>query len=276
MDIIENINNSVIQHGHHNDRIYLMQLNTDHVHNVIKKLDCLALRHGYGKIFAKIPATVWNPFKSAGYVKEAVIPGFFAGTSDGFFVAKYFSEKRKKAQVFKSIRQIFKQKENITDTGRHQNIIKSPTPSVCRASDVPEMAAVYQTVFKSYPFPIDRHRFLTSLIKKGVLFFCVRIDGKITALASADRDPVSKSVEMTDFATLPGSRKLGFASKLLRFMDKKMHQLDVKNLYSIVRASSYNMNSIFNKNNYHFAGILKNNTQICGNIQSMVVWYRHL
>lgn len=276
MDIIENIKNSVIQHGHHNNRIYLMQLDTDHIHTIITKLDCMALKNGYGKIFAKIPVTVWNIFKSAGYIKEAVIPGFFAGKYDGYFVAKYYSEKRKKTSAFESVRRIVGQKEKAENTAKSQIITKPLNLSACKESDISEMAAVYQKVFKSYPFPIGRRWYLKCLFKKGALFFCIRIEGRIAAIASADMDPETKSVEMTDFATLPESRKMGFAGRLLRFMDKKVHNLGVKTLYTIARASSNSMNSVFKKNGYYYAGLLKNNTQICGNIQSMTVWYKHL
>jgi hypothetical protein len=69
LDIIETIKGSVIQHGPHNNRIYLMRLNTDKPHSLIAALDEMALKNGYGKIFAKIPAPSWNAFKSADYIK---------------------------------------------------------------------------------------------------------------------------------------------------------------------------------------------------------------
>ncbi|MDX2501907.1 MAG: putative beta-lysine N-acetyltransferase, partial [Deltaproteobacteria bacterium] len=91
MDLIENINGSLIQHGPHNNRIYLMRLNPNHIASLIAVLDEMALQKGYGKIFAKIPAPAWDAFRSAGYIKEAVVPGFFTDKIDGFFIAKYFS-----------------------------------------------------------------------------------------------------------------------------------------------------------------------------------------
>ena len=54
-DIIETINGSVIQHGHHNDRIYLMRLNLADVQNILATLNAMALDNGYGKVFARIP-----------------------------------------------------------------------------------------------------------------------------------------------------------------------------------------------------------------------------
>ena len=58
-------------------------------------LDDMALKNGYGKIFAKIPASSWEAFKSADYIKEAVVPGFFAGKTDGFFCQILLCQKTK-------------------------------------------------------------------------------------------------------------------------------------------------------------------------------------
>jgi hypothetical protein len=45
MDIIENIKGSVIQHGSHNNRIYLMRLKTDDAHSLIAALDDMATKY---------------------------------------------------------------------------------------------------------------------------------------------------------------------------------------------------------------------------------------
>jgi hypothetical protein len=48
--------NSIIQHGKHSDRAYLMSLATDDLPAIVPYLDRLASTRGYSKIFAKIPA----------------------------------------------------------------------------------------------------------------------------------------------------------------------------------------------------------------------------
>jgi len=45
VDIIENIKGSVIQHGPHNNRIYLMRLKTDDAHSLIAALDDMATKY---------------------------------------------------------------------------------------------------------------------------------------------------------------------------------------------------------------------------------------
>jgi len=276
VDIFENIKGSVIHHGPHNNRIYLMRLNTDDTHGLIAALDDMALKNDYGKIFAKIPAPAWNAFKSADYIKEAVVPGFFTGNTDGFFIAKYFSAGRKRAHNVDKLLRFVKQDgersaNNIHRTGKATRDVVS-----CKPSDAAEMSVIYQQVFKSYPFPIQKPIYLKRIMKEGILYFCIRIEGRIVAIAAAEIDLVSKNAEMTDFATLPKWRGMGFAGMLLSHMDKKTRKLGIKTAYTIARATSNGMNSVFKNSGYNYAGLLKYNSQICGSIQSMTVWYKHI
>ncbi|MGD8284082.1 MAG: putative beta-lysine N-acetyltransferase [Desulfobacterales bacterium] len=276
MDIIETIEGSVIQHGPYNNRIYLMRLNTDETHGLIATLDNMAIKNGYGKISAKIPAPSWNAFKSADYVKEAVVPGFFTGKTDGFFIAKYFSAGRQKAQNVEKLLRLVEQAGDESANILHRTGKAARDVIACRPSDAAEMSAIYQQVFKSYPFPIQKQTYLKRMMKEGVLYFCIRIEGKIAAISAAEIDLVNKNVEMTDFATFPKMRGMGLAGMLLSHMDNKTRRLGIKTAYTIARATSHGMNSVFKNSGYTYAGLLKNNSQICGSIQSMTVWYKHL
>jgi putative beta-lysine N-acetyltransferase len=252
-------------------------LNIDKTQELIAKLDEMALKNGYEKIFAKIPAPAWDAFKSVDYVKEAVIPGFFNGKIDGFFIAKYFSTQRQIAKEF--VQNPFwsvNQNQKEPAIRKHRNKAATRYVVKCKPADAEEMSALYQQVFKSYPFPIHNPNHLKHMMDKGVIYYCIRIGGRIAALAAAEIDPVSVNVEMTDFATLPNWRNTGFAGILLRHMNRKTCELGIKTAYTIARAASCGMNLVFQNNGYNYAGLLKNNSQICGSIQSMTVWYKHL
>jgi putative beta-lysine N-acetyltransferase len=254
-----------------------MRLNTaDDPVTLIATLDEMAIRNGYGKIFAKISAPAWNAFKSADYIKEAVIPRFFAGKTDGFLIAKYFSAERKKVQNVEGLLKFVKQAGDGSAINEHQNARIKPEVVSCELSDSEEMSKIYQQVFKSYPFPIQDPNYLKRIIKEGVLYYCIRIEGRIVALAGVETDLVNQHAEMTDFATLPKWRKMGLASILLSHMDNKVQELGIKTAYTIARATSRGMNSVFKNSGYNYAGLLKNNSQICGSIQSMTVWYKLL
>ena len=275
-DIVEHIQGSLVQHGHHNDRIYLMQLNTDHPKTLIAVLDDMAQQNAYGKIFAKIPAPFWRAFKTAGYEKEAVIPRFFRGKVDAFFIAKYFSSERQSSRddenVFKLVRRI-KQK---AEKPSFQASVTFRNIDSCKPSDAAEMSSIYQQVFVSYPFPIHKPAFIERMINAGNLYFCIRVDGRIAALAAAEIDLPHRAAEMTDFATLPEWSGRGFASRLLVHMHSQVRDIGIQTAFTIARALSGGMNSVFKNRGYHYAGLLKNNSQICGSIQSMTVWYKHL
>jgi len=276
VDRIENIKGSVIQHGPHNNRIYLMRLNTEDTHGLIAALDDMALNIGYGKIFAKIPAPSWAAFKSAGYIKEAVIPGFFTGKTDGFFIAKYFSSGRQKTQDIEKLLRPVKQAGDGFANNTHRTGRPARNVVACKPSDAEEMSVIYQQAFKSYPFPIQKPTYLKRMMQEGVLYFCIRIKGRIEAIAAVEIDLVGQNAEMTDFATNPKLQGMGLAGMLLSHMDEKTCKLGIKTAYTIARAGSHGMNSVFKNGGYNYAGLLKNNSQICGSIQSMTVWYKHL
>lgn len=275
-DIIEKINGSDIQHGPHNNRIYLMRLNARDTYGLIAALDGLALKNGYEKIFARIPAPAWNAFKSADYRKDAVIPGFFNGNIDGFFIAKYFSTERQAEQNVENQSTIFKKPAEEQSNPFRRTVTAAYDVDTCKISDAEEMGTIYSQAFESYPFPIQEPEYLRQMMEEGVLYFCIRIKSRIAALASAEIDFSNKNTEMTDFATVPACRGLGLAGRLLDHMDIKTRTLGIKTAYSIARTSSIGMNTVFKNSGYKCAGILKNNSQICGSIQSMTVWYKHL
>ncbi len=269
MDKVEIIQGSVIQHGHHNDRIYLMHLHGTDNQNLIAALDRLATEHGYGKIFAKIPATCWHAFRSAGYVREARIPRFFKDETDGLFVAKFFSLERQQTNH----RIDYDQWESVSPMDT-QPVYSAPPITACTPADADALATIYRRVFESYAFPVDRPAYLARMMGKNAFYFCIRIDRKIAAAAAAEIDPAGMTCEMTDFATLPEYRGRGLAGSLLRRLDAEAKQRGVKTAFTIARADSQAMNRIFHHSAYRYAGRLIKNTQIAGRIRSMTVWYK--
>ena len=81
---------------------------------------------------------------------------------------------------------------------------------------------------------------------------------------------------MTDFAVPPTHRGKKLAYFLLGEMEKAMRDRGFKTLYTIARLQSPGMNKTFLNHGYHFSGLLVNNTNISGNIESMNVYYKNL
>lgn len=272
-DHIEVIDNSLIQHGPENRRIYLMKAHEDDLPELAVKIETLAKKKGYTKIFAKVPATLRDYFKKRAYQREAYVPGFYHGKTGAVFFAKYFSESRQEDPRQEQIEQIIELAQ--------QKAAEPPATTngeftfrEARHDDAPEMAEVYKEVFESYPFPIHDPGYLRETMDSHVRYFCAFAGGQMAAISSCEMDTAALNVEMTDFATRPVHRKKGLAGRLLTIMEDHMRRDGMKTLYTIARAASAGMNITFARGGYAYAGTLTNNTNICGRIESMNVWYK--
>lgn len=276
MDTIEIIDGALVQHGPHNDRIYLMRLQTADADRIPATLEALGRRKGYGKIFAKIPAPAWPAFASAGYVREAVIPGFFQGRTSGYFVSRYLRAGRRRIPPReRHLERIRPRRKGPAARGRRPGC-GAPVVSPCRLVDAHAMSRIYRQVFRTYPFPVQRPDYLRGMMEEGVRYFAIRIRGRIAALAGAEIDTRARHAEMTDFATLPAFRGRGMAGALLRHMEKNVRTAGIRTAFTIARAASPGMNAVFRRHGYRYAGLLRNNTQIAGRLESMTVWYKPL
>jgi len=276
MDAIQTIKASIIQHGPYNDRIYVMRLGPGNTDNLLHELERLVQENRYGKIFAKIPANAWPAFKASEFEIEAVVPGLFNGIVDGLFVAKYFNPAREQELDPEITGRVHQWTQAAPPTPKKHGNREIPEITTCNPADAPEMAAIYKEVFQTYPFPIDDPIYLQRMLNEGVPYYAIRNAGRITALAAAEIDWDHKNAEMTDFATLPKWRGHGYAGVLLDHMEYQVTEIGLKTVYTIARASSLGMNAVFQKRGYIYSGLLKNNSQICGAVQSMTIWHKHL
>ena len=275
-DRIETCCGSVIQHGPHNDRIYVMSLDPASVDRLIPALDDMAASADYGKIVAKIPAPCWQPFSAAGYHEEARVPGLFQGRMDGLFVAKFPAKTGTDIEADTAAdRRPANTRPGAGRRGRHR-ISGNCRPTLCIPMDADALCRVFRQVFASYPFPVYRPDDLKRTMASGTEYYTIRIDGEMAAVAAAEIDRKNQAVEMTDFATLPQWRGLGLAGTLLRHMEGELCGRHIKTAFTIARTESGGINAIFENRGYLSAGRLIRNTHISGRIQDMNVWYKRL
>jgi putative beta-lysine N-acetyltransferase len=268
-DKIETLHGSLVQHGHVNDRIYLMHLEAQKTPRLIPALDRMAEENGYGKILARIPDTHWEAFESAGYIEEAAVPRLYGGVINGLFIAKFFSVKRETAG------QPLGPDSAPPVSSASARLQRAAFPVVaCSPADAKPLAALYRRVFESYAFPIRQPEYLGHAMAGHTIYFCIRVEGEIVSAAGAEIDFENLNCEMTDFATLPRFRGRGMAHRLLHRLDAEAEHHGLKTAYTIARADSPSMNRVFRKNGYRYAGRLVRNTQIGGRIRSMEVWYK--
>lgn len=275
-DVIEKISHSLVQHGPANRRIYVIKLAERDVPSILPSLEQLARNKGYDKIFAKTPARHKDVFAQAGYEQEASIPNYFKDRDDAVFMAKYLSAGRSRVRNRQDIIEVLALAHGCVPDRSSYSPEHFLRVEKCQPEDALEMSQVFKKVFVTYPFPIFDPQYLIESIHGHATYFCIRMHKRIVALAAAEKDPINRAVEMTDFATLSKHRRQGMAGSLLNAMDVEMKQQGMQTAYSIARSLSAAMNITFVKNAYRFGGTLSNNTYIAGRIESMNIWYKHL
>lgn len=68
--------------------------------------------------------------------------------------------------------------------------------------------------------------------------------------------------------------RYGISKSSIKYHEKELLAMEYKTAYTIARA--YGINITFAKSGYEYGGMLINNTQIAGGIESMNVWYKSL
>ncbi|HIJ80065.1 MAG TPA: putative beta-lysine N-acetyltransferase [Deltaproteobacteria bacterium] len=274
-DLIDTLGHSTIQHGNGSDRVYLMELNDNDMPGLLPEINELAERENYGKIFAKVPAGWAETFLDDGFLTEALVPGFFRAEEDGHFMGKYLDPSRAEDPRQEEMDRILAL-ANEASVRRSNAGADDYTVRRCTLDDCEVMAERYDDIFASYPFPVNDPAFLAETMDDNVAYFGAWQGEELAALASAEQYRRGGHVEMTDFLTVPEHRRQGLAGHLLAAMDRELRRRGLAVAYTIARALSAGMNITFARAGYRHAGTLINNTQICGNIESMQVWYKNL
>lgn len=275
-DVIEHLGRSQIQHGKSNDRIYVMKLSPNEAPTLVPRLDHLARKNGYTKIFAKVPARNRQVFTQAGYHEEARIPGFFSGREEVVFFAKYFCTRRKTERNPDAVRKVIAAAKAKAARATRPELARNLRLRRLTTDDCSAMADVYRQVFASYPFPIHDPAYLRDTLAENILYWGVFEQEQLLAISSAETYPADLNAEMTDFATLPEFRGAGFAQVLLAEMETELKRRNYHTAYTIARSYSFGMNITFAKHGYRFSGTLTHNTDISGQLESMNVWYKRL
>lgn len=276
-DKIEIFQNSVIQHGPDNDRVYVMKTSRDDCRDVIRYALKLVESNDYSKIFAKVPEECKQVLEQNSFIAEAKVPGLFNGEEDGYFSGRYMDSTRRletKPELVDKV--ITAAQDKYSDSAESPILPAGLTCRIMNREDVIVMARLYRQVFPTYPFPIHDPDYLATTMEQNVVYHGIFRGTELVAQSSAEIDFSAGNVEMTDFATERNNRGLGLATYLLAVMETDVIRRGVETAYTIARAYSFAMNITFAKQGYHYAGTLTNNTQISGQLESMNVWYKRL
>jgi beta-lysine N6-acetyltransferase len=268
--------NSVVQHGHVNNRVYIMKLAHEDIPDIIRYADDLTRKEGYTKIFVKVPESSVEIFADAGYVAEATVPLFHRGTGTTVFMAKYPDPRRKEVSDATTLAGILSAAFGCRGGKPIDGLRDGFSLMPARPGDSREISALYRSVFRTYPFPISDPGYIRESMQNHARYFIIRKSHLLAAVASFEPDTDTMTSEMTDFATDPRFRGMGLARTLLEAMEAEVKKKGILLAFTIARAISRPINATFAGAGYQFGGLLPNNTNICGSLESMNVWYKKL
>lgn len=274
-DKIEHLGNSLIQHGKNSNRIYLLKLAGSDYPGILKKINKLAYKNLYTKVFAKIPAQYADAFLADNYRIEAKIPGFYDGKQEGLFLGKYYNLQRKRVNK-KELDKFKKMLDKKNGPKQDIKLNKQFKLTKLHPRHARKMTRLFKKVFDSYPFPVYKTKYIRKTMKQNIDYFGIWKGRKLVAVSSAEKDVKNSNVEMTDFAVNPEYRGNKFALFLLKTMEKEMKKQHIQTGYTIARLKSLSMNKTFLNMGYNYGGTLVNNTNISGSIESMNVLYKSL
>jgi len=253
-----------------------MKLDKQEAVDLIPRLNELARQNKYSKIFCKVPASVAPLFTANGFISEAHIPHFFNGYESVFFMSKFLSSDRLLNIETKELQELSELLKSSNTKSLKVSVSRKTVVRKLTEEDCLPMTQLYKRVFQSYPFPIFNPDYIEETMKSGVQYFGIEENGQLVALASSEVNAEAQNAEMTDFATLPSHRGKKYAYLLLKTMEQKMKEDGIKTVYTIARLRSVGMNLTFLRMNYEFAGTLLKNTNISGDIESMIIYYKRI
>lgn len=205
--------------------------------------------------------------------REGFIGGFFRG-KDAHIYSIFLNPDRKKTVAPKEEERVME----LVESDNKQTGSNLPDGYVMRQAtetDAPRMARLYDTVFKSYPTPINDPDFIINLMNNNVFFTVVKKDLEIVSACSADLLPAFNAAEMTDCATLPEHRGRRILTHQFSHLMQVMKKKGVQTLFSYSRALSEGMNLINARHGFIYGGRLKQQSNIAGKMESMNVWYKN-
>ncbi|MEW6226983.1 MAG: putative beta-lysine N-acetyltransferase [Bacillota bacterium] len=264
-----------------NDRLSVLDFEGEVKPMVGAILDAARARRGFGKIFLKTRRDNWESFISLGFVLEGIIKGFFRG-EDAYAMARFLdAERRYSPQLEKENRiiedllfEIDARRKPETDP-RPDGEAREYEAEPAKVEDADGLADLYESVFDTYPTPLNRPEYVAASMQHGAMFKLIRHDGRIVSAASAVVDYENANAEMTDCATLKAFRGRGMMRTLLRSLEQDLARRSIGCLYSIARSTSYGMNLVFHSLGYHYQGRLINHCHIMGQLEDMNLWVKN-
>ena len=259
---------------HFNQRIKIVRLQGN-LQELIERLVTYAHYHSLGKIFYIAKSDEVDDMKKEGFIIEAKIDHYSNG-QPGYFVSKFLKNERKMSLTLPEEEEVLIRSREYIDDSYKEETYKNYFIRDASKEDSLQLAHLYDSVFETYPSPMNDPEFIQFAMDHHVFFKVAVFEGKIVSAASADMEPDDLNAEMTDCATYKSHRGKGLMGRLIYELEQELRNRNYQVLYSTARAISTGMNIVFAKHNYEYGGRLVNHCHICGQFENMNIWVKIL
>lgn len=256
-----------------NQRIIVISFQAKDIESFTRRLDYLATNNGFDKICLKARAGQWEQLLPFGYVLEGIIKWYYNG-ENAYCLSKFFSRQRRLSYKFEEAAAIM---EKVSRVSPKQSQPKLPPAYQVRRADpgdIQEICCLYNKVFETYPTPVNEPQYVEQLMKSDYMFVVITHENKIVSVASADISNQDGNAEITDCASLPEYRGKGLMYLVISALEAELTKQGIGCFFSIARALSPGMNTVFKKLGYTFTGRLTNNCNIYGKFEDMNLWVK--
>ncbi|KNZ70840.1 N-acetyltransferase YodP [Thermincola ferriacetica] len=259
-----------------NRRLIVKDQGTGTTAQVIDYIEKIARKTAWmNKIIVFCREFRWKEFVSAGYMVEGFMNYYYKGRP-AVLVSKFLDPERFLSKDFLQedgvLEKIFGKSVSLSGRGLPAGFqIRAASPRAAY-----ELAEFFQKVFDLYPTPIKDPNYLKYCMNNNYVFHVILHKNQIVSAASAEMDLDNKAAEITDCATLDNYRGQGLMFQLVQALEKDMENRPITTVFSLARAKSAGINSVFHKSGYKYRGRLVNNCRICTGFEDMNIWEKHL
>lgn len=258
-----------------NQRIKVYQIPEEkNVAIFLLKLIDIGREQGCDKIIFYVKGREKSLMEKQHFLYEGMIKGLFNG-EDAFIYALFLNDesvvnKEEQEQL------VLEKALEFSDNRENYYSNKGYTIRWAVPGDRFKMAKLYDSVFESYPTPMNDPAFILQMMKSEVYFSVTEKNGEIVSACSADVMPAFNAAELSDCATIPEHRGKGLlcrqALRLMRLMKEKQ----INTFFSYSRSLSIGMNIVNAKLGFTYGGRMIRNSNIAGRLENMNIWYKSL
>jgi putative beta-lysine N-acetyltransferase len=232
-----------------------------------------AAERGRGRVVVLAPESLGAGLASAGFYREAIMPGFYEGRLDCHVMGAAPDARRRRPS-------------NTIETRRVDDLLRRPRPAgrvheqvpTHRATgeDAPAIARLIADCFEYYPTPSGVPDFIATEIGDGTVFRIVRDGDRVVACASADLVESARTAELTDCATHPDHRGRGLMQFILADLAADLRAMRYPTAFTLSRASVPGINLAFQRLGFAWRGRMIRSCRIGEGLEDMNVWSRKL